>query len=225
MKLRRRDLLWLGTIWGLVAVLIAIALLALRDIARQPVGAVAAPTRAPTPTLELIYTPVPSDITARTLYPLALEKAMGWREDVQLVSVRGSWEQTAINLVGRPIEWVYRFYSPSSRLLYFVTVTPDGQVGGTQHLRPVSQAPPILPVDAWQVDSPAALTNWLNSGGGQFLGSHPGSQVVAQLSVRSVGAAPQWTVVGYDRAAEAYLVVSVQAATGETATVSREEKP
>lgn len=225
MKLRRRDLFLLGIIWGLVAILIAIALLALRDIAQRPVGPAVAATQVPTSTLVPIYTPVPSDITARSLYPLALEKAVGWREDAQLVSIRGSWEQTAINLLGRPVEWTYRFYSPRSRLLYFVTVTPDGQVGGMQHLRPVNQAPPILPIDAWQVDSPTALSNWLNSGGGQFLGSRPGSQVLAQLSMRSAGAAPQWTVVGYDRTAEAYLVVSVQAATGDTVTVSREERP
>ena len=156
-----------------------------------------------------------------TQYPLAQEKATRWRQDAQLVSCRAAWNHTAINLLGKPIEWNYRFYSAQATLLYFVTVTHDGTGMATQHLRPVSQPPPILSIEALQVDSPAALANWLNAGGGQFLGSRPGIDVVAQLSVRSADADPEWTVVGHDRSTEDYFSVAVQARTGDTAVLAQ----
>jgi len=219
MKRRRNVLLSAATV-GLVAVGLSGALFILLNVLDRPLAQPVQPN-APTPGLAVQYTPAASDVTARTLYPLALERARSWRADAQLVSARGLWDKTAINLVGRPVEWDYRFYSAEARLLYFVTVKPDGQVAGTQHLRTVNQ-PPGLPVDDWQIDSPAALTSWLNGGGGQFLGSRPGSQVVAQLSARSAGAAPAWTVVGYDRAKEEYLAISVQAASGETKVIGNQ---
>ena len=221
MNITRRDIALLIVIWVLVAVLAVGAIIALRDIQPATGPSSDQPQLTVASTLMPAYTPAPSDGTATSLYPLAQDQASGWREDAQLVSCRGTWEQTAINLVGNPIEWDYRFYSPEAKLLYFVTVTPDGQVNGTQHLGPVNRPPPALPVDDWQVDSPAALGNWLNAGGGHFLGSRPGIEVVAQLSVRSADADPEWTVVGYDRSTEDYFSVAVQARTGDTAVLAQ----
>jgi hypothetical protein len=221
MRRKRRNVLWSAALCGLAAVGLAGVLLILRSVLDRPTPQ-SIPSTAPTPTLAARYAPAASEVTARTLYPLALERASAWRVDAQLVSARGVWDKTAINLVGRPVEWAYRFYSAQARLLYFVTVKPDGRVAGTQHLRTVNQ-PPGLPVADWYIDSPAALSNWLNNGGGPFLGSRPGSQVVAQLSVRSAGAAPAWTVVGYDRLKEEYLATTVQAANGETKVISNQQ--
>ena len=220
MNITRRDILLLIVIWAIVGVLAGGAIIALRNMRPATGPSSDQPELTVTSTLVPAYTPVPSPVTAMTQYPLAQEKASGWRDDAQLVSCRGTWEQTAINLVGRPIEWDYRFYSAQAKLLYFVTVTADGHVNGTQHLRPVNRPPAALPVDDWQVDSPAALANWLNAGGGQFLGSRPGIQVVAQLSQRSADGDPEWTVVGYDRTTEEYLSVAVQALTGNTAVLA-----
>ena len=221
MNITRRDIALLIVIWALVAVLALGAIIALRDV--QPATGTSSdqPQLTVASTLMPAYTPAPSQVTVMTQYPLAQEKASGWRADAQLVSCRGTWEQTAINLVGKPIEWDYRFYSAQANLLYFVTVTPDGHVNGTQHLGSVNRPPPSLPVDDWQVDSPAALANWLNAGGGPFLGGRPGIEVVAQLSLRSADADPQWTVVGYDRSTEDYFSVAVQARTGDTAVLAQ----
>ncbi len=221
MNITRRDILLVFVIWGLVGVLFLGAVVALREIGFGTGQAPEQPNVTATPTLATAYTPAPSEVTALTLYPLAQKEASGWRNDAQLVSCRGTWEQTAINLVGKPIEWDYRFYSAEAKLLYFVTVTPDGRVNGTQHLGSVNRPPPGLPVDDWKVDSPAALANWLNAGGGHFLGSRPGIELVAQLSVRSADSDPEWTVVGYDRSTEDYFSVAVQARTGDTAVLAQ----
>ena len=221
MNITRRDLLLLIVIWAIVGVLALGSIIALRHIRPATGPSSDQPELTVTSTLVPAYTPVPSQVTAMTQYPLAQEKASGWRDDAQLVSCRGTWEQTAINLVGKPIEWDYRFYSAQAKLLYFVTVTPDGRVNATQHLGSVNRPPPALPVHDWQVDSPAALANWLNAGGGRFLVSRPGIDVVAQLSLRSADADPEWTVVGYDRSTEDYFSVAVQARSGDTAVLAQ----
>ena len=220
MKISRLELLLLAIIWILVAALFGLAIIVLRGAGPATVaeGGTPAPAEA-TATLVPQFTPAASEVSALSLYPLAQAQADQWRGDASLVSCRTSWEQTALNLVGRPTTWIYRFYSPETKELYFVTVTPDGQVNSTQHLRKLPQAPPLLLVEEWTFDSQAALTNWMNAGGGQFLGDHPGIDVTAQLSVRSEGAAAAWTVVGYDRSNEAYFAANVSAADG-TVTIA-----
>jgi hypothetical protein len=219
MGLNRRDVTLLLGIWGVVAVSVAAVLIVLGTMSQQtPVpGAPAA-----TPTLVPIYTPAASQQTARRQYAQAEAVAKGWREDAQLLSCRASWEQTAINLVGRPVEWTFRFYSPQSKRLYFVIVEPGGEVKAIQHAQPIDQAPPVLRIEDWQLDSPAALANWLNIGGGSFLGSHAGGTVTAQLNVRAQGQPPQWTVVGFDRNTDETLVATVDAVHGATAIAGQQ---
>jgi hypothetical protein len=159
------------------------------------------------------------DATAKSLYPLAEQKARGWREDAKLVSCNATWSQTTIGLLERPVKWSYRFYSAQAESLYFVTVTPDGQVAGTQHLRRVNQSPPLLSVESWEMDSPVALASWLNYGGVDFLGSNPGVDVTAQISVRSADADPGWTVVGLKSGSNEFFTAKIDAITGQTAIV------
>ena len=135
------------------------------------------------------------------------------------MSCRATWETTALNLVGRPTTWYYTFYSAETQSLYFVTITPDGRVHGTQHLRRLSQPPPLLPEQDWIVDSQEALANWMNAGGGRFLGSRPGIEVSVRLGVRSNGGPLTWTVVGFDRSDRSYFAVNVAAIDGATVPV------
>jgi len=219
MKISRLELLLLAIIWILVAVLFGLTVFVLRGTGPASVAEGTPTAPEATPTLVPQFTPAASEATAMSLYPLAQSRASQWRLDARLVSCRTSWERTALNLVGRPTTWIYRFYSPDTQELYFVTVTPDGRVNGTQHLRRLPQAPPLLAIEEWNIDSQAALTNWMNAGGGQFLGGRPGIDVTAQLSLRSEGVTPAWTVVGYDPADEAYFAVTVAAIDGSTMIV------
>ena len=220
MGLNRRDIALLAAIWGMVAILLAGALIVLSVSQAQPsLPAVAGP--AATPTLPAIYTPAQVEQTARRQYEQAAAFALGWRADAQLLSCRASWEQTAINLVGRPVAWNFRFYSPGSQRLYFVVVEPGGAVRAIQHVRPISQPPPAVSLADWQLDSPAALANWLNSGGGAFLGQHAGGTVIAQLSVRAHGQPPQWTVAGYAPDTDETFAVTVDATDGATAIAAK----
>jgi hypothetical protein len=206
MKLRAREVLLLGIGWLFVAVLLVVLVLVFRSRVSEPAGA-----PKPVPTYTVVFT----QVTAQGLYPNAEGLARAWQPEAQLVSVTATWRNTAINLVGQPADWVFRFYSPASRRYYFVTVRPDGQMQGIEHARQVDIAPPVLPIEAWRINSVEALATWLDNGGGDMLGAKPGIEVSAQLNVPTEGGEPVWTVVGYDTGSDDYLTVMVDAASGE----------
>ena len=206
MKLRVRDILLLFTGWVFVTVVLAVLFVLLRSG-----GAASTGVPRPVPTYTVAFT----QVTARGLYPAAEGLARAWQSDAQLVSLTATWRGTAINLVGQSTEWGFRFFSPTWRHYYLVSVTPDGQAQGIEHARKVDLPPPLLPVEAWRVDSVEALTTWLDYGGGAMLGAKPGIEVSAQLNVPSDGGEPTWTVVGFDTASNDYLTVMIHAEGGE----------
>lgn len=205
MRLRTRDILLLAVGWVFVVVALGTLFVALRS---RSFRADSAPRPAPT------YTVVFTQVTARSLYPAAEALAQAWQPDAQLVSLTATWGQTAVDQVGEPGEWVFRFYSPSWQHYYFVTVNPDGESWGVEHARQVDLPPPLIPVEAWRVDSVEALATWLDSGGGDMLGSKSGVEVSAQLNVPAEGGDLAWAVVGYDTLYNDYLTVMIHADTG-----------
>lgn len=206
MKLRVRDILLLFIGWVFVfAVLVALFVLL------RSGGAASTGVPRPVPTHTVVFT----QVTARGLYPAAEGLARAWQADAQLVSLTATWRGTAVNLVGQPTEWGFRFYSPSWRHYYLVTVTPDGQAQGIEHARQVDLPPPVLPAEAWSVDSVEALATWLDYGGGAMLGAKPGIEVSAQLNVPAEEAEPTWAVVGFDTASNDFLTVMIHADSGE----------
>ena len=205
MRLRARDILLLLAGWALVAAVLAVLFVVFRSRGLGPAGT---PTPAPT------YTVAFTQVTARSLYPVAEGLARAWQPDAQLASLSATWPNTAVNLVGRPTEWNYRFYSPVGLRYYLVTVAPGGQAQGIEHARPVDLPPPLVPVESWGVDSVEALSTWLDYGGGAMLSAKPGIEVSAQLSVPGQGGQPVWAVVGYDTLYNDYLTVVIDAGNG-----------
>ena len=205
-NLRRRDIFLIGSLW-----LIGIMLLGLAFYfgVRQGNASTSA---------EIVFTPetnvtvVYTDFTAQTSQVRALEHARQiWTEDAELMAVSSTWEQTDMNQVGQPSPWTYRFYSPSQRRLFFVTVTPEGEIIGTLHGEILYKNPPWIPLEDWSIDSSEAINIWLNHGGATMLEGIPGIQVVAQLQVRSEDSPLTWTVAGYDRVSQNYHTVFIDA--------------
>jgi hypothetical protein len=211
MRLKRRDLVILLVAWLVVALgIVTIVILF------WPSGGLTTPSlSAAVPTVAPTYTVEYTQVTARGLYPQAEAAARAWQADVQLASVATSWPQTAVNLLGNPNTWTFRFYSPSQNRLYLVSVTPDGQVTGTPHFRTQTYPPVAIDFEAWSIDAPDALAAWLDNGGGSFLGQRPGIEVMAQLSTNETGGGPVWTVVGLGETSDEYWVVLVDAITGQ----------
>ena len=205
MRLRARDILLLLAGWALVAAVLAVLFVIFRSRGLELAGP---PTPAPT------YTVAFTQVTALGLYPAAEGLARAWQPDARLVSLSATWRETGVNLVGQPTEWNYRFYSPAGLRYYLVTVAPGGQAQGIEHARPVDMPPPLVPVEAWSVDSVGALSTWLDYGGGAMLSAKPGIEVSAQLNVPSQGGEPVWAVVGYDTLYNDYLTVVIDAGSG-----------
>ncbi len=215
--MKRRDWIILLAAWLVVAagLIGGIILLQSRSESISSLPTVQPPAVVATFTVEY------AEVTARRLYPLAEAKAKEWQPDVKLAGVSAAWPQTALNLVGKPVPWQYRFYSPSQNWLYFVSVTPDGQVSGSPHFRSESRPPATFSADAWQIDSVQALAAWLDSGGGRFLGQNPGEQVIAQLGLDPARGRLEWSVAGLDATGQKYWMAVIDAGSGQVSLPSQ----
>jgi hypothetical protein len=218
-KLKRRDVIILlaGWLFACLAILGFLYLYVQRQSAGGPLpGDVARPSLEPQATYTVEYT----SHTARELFAAARDRAAAWQADAQPVAVTATWNKTAVNLVGQPTIWTFRFYSPGLSRYYFVTVQADGQADGISHGERVRKAPRLLALDRWAVDSPQAINLWLNHGGSQMLLSTPGIQVVAQLSMPNTpGQVPTWTVAAYDSRDDRYHTVFINAQSGQVLQV------
>ena len=97
-----------------------------------------------------------------------------------------------------PVEWVYRFYSPGLQRILFVIVTPGQEVIVRPHLQKVRRELKIVDIDQWAMDSPTALSNWLNNGGNGWLQGALNPTVSAQLTYNPIREELEWTVSGLD---------------------------
>jgi len=210
LNLKRRDFIIIGSFWLIGCALLAVVVyFSLRQ--NQPQGETAKQLR-PQATFTVVY----NEVTARSHQELAFAQAREtWREDAQLMAVMSTWEQTELNELGRPTSWTYRFYSPSARRMFFVTVTPEGELIGTLHGEHMYNEPEIIPTADWTMDSPEAISTWLNYGGATMLAAMPGIQVVAQLQTRSPDSPLTWTIAGYDRVSQNYHSIFINAQSKE----------
>lgn len=183
-SLKRRDILILVVFWGTSACMVALVLgfffLRASDISQ--------------PVIRLSE----GEVTAQKLYPTAEAAARAWENDAQFVSVAASWEHTSLANLEEPAEWVYRFYSPGLQRILFVIVTPEQKVIARPHLQKVRRELQIIDRDRWQMDSPVALSNWLNNGGNGWLQSSLNPTVSVQLTYSPIEEALIWTVSGLD---------------------------
>jgi hypothetical protein len=183
-SLKRRDILILAVFWltSACVVLLVLGFFFLRssDLS-QPV-----------------YEVNEGEVTALKLYTIAEEAARAWESDVQFISASASWDHASLSGLEAPVEWIYRFYSPGLNRILFVIVTPEQQVILRPHLDKVRREMKIIDADQWQMDSPAALSTWLNHGGNGWLQSALNPTVSAQLTYSVDQESLIWIVSGLD---------------------------
>ena len=141
------------------------------------------------------YTIEPSLYSALNNFALAQETAKTWQPDVQFVSAAARWEQPSVGDLTAPIEWFYRFYSQEQQRYLFVIVTPDQAVIARPHISRTFRESRVINAELWAVDSPEALTTWLNEGnGGLWLNQSSNVVVSAQLGLDPEIDEPVWVV-------------------------------
>ena len=141
-------------------------------------------------------------------YKQALGVALGWRNDVELVSVASSWQMAAGDrlTLQRPA-WSFSFYSPAARQVKVVTVDQQGAQDGPQ--QPVDIAPRQVSPD-WSMGSEDLLLTFLSYGGQAFMNTHPHGNIHLQLRSED-GGRSVWYVTGVDPVARQTLLVVVDA--------------
>lgn len=209
LKLRRRDVILIAGFWIIGCALLGVVFY----FTALQTGSTPSATGGTVP--QATYTLAFNQITAKTLQPATQNQIALWKEDAQLFTVSATWQETQLEQVGRPAIWTYRFYSPSLKRFYFVTVSPEGDVTGISHSERVRTPPQTINPDDWVVDSSEAINMWLNNGGAAMLAAMPGIQVITQLQISAPDAPLTWTVAGYDRISKNYHTVFINATTNQ----------
>jgi len=213
-KLRRRDIILIAGFWLVgCALLAAVAYYAIQ--LQQP------PTPPPEGVIvpQATFTVVHTQVTAKSMQTLTPDTLALWADDAQFYTVAATWDGADLAEVGQPTIWTYRYYSPGQKRLFFITVSPQGNITPTSHGERVYHPPQPIPMEDWVVDSPEAVNIWLNYGGAAMLAALPGIQVVAQLHVPEPGKPLTWTVAGYDPLTNHYHTVFIEAKTGNVLNI------
>ncbi len=217
LKLRRSDIILILGFWIIgCALLGTVGYFILYPGIAPPPAPPADAIIAPQATVTVVFT----QVTAKTMQAAAQTKLSQWATDAQLFAVTATWDNTTLTEVGEPTFWTYRYYSPSRKRFFFITVGTDGSVMGTTHGERIYNAPYPIPAENWMVDSPAAVNTWLNYGGIALVSASPNIQVVAQLHVNEPNSPLQWTVAGYDKTTKMYHTVFIDARTGKVTKIT-----
>jgi len=197
----RRQWLILGSL-GLVVIVLFIALIYVLLTAPSGTGALL-------PARQRAYSAPVAAVTAKSAYGLAQETALKWQADAYLVSVSATWRQATLNMFRDPVAWGLQFYSPSTNRLHIYVVS-GGEVKSLRESRSSYQLAAVTD-ETWQVDSPQALAEWLNAGGGRFLQTHTLADVWATLRYDKKQGQVMWNISGLDSAGNDFLSLPVKA--------------
>jgi len=153
-------------------------------------------------------------LTAREAYPLAEGAARGWQPDAELSNASSSWDSGATpqELVEGKTTWGFHFVSPSASQFCIVSVL--GEEARVIESGSVPRVPVLLGLGDWQVDSPQALSIFLDNGGRDFLAAHADADVHLHLLTRIENETLLWLATGLSPNDGVAHTVSINAVTG-----------
>lgn len=192
---------------GLVVVVLVIygGLLLVVTRGGVEVGSVAPPQ--PTPPWKVL--------TAQEAYPLAEEVAGAWQPDAKLSNASSSWGSgaTAQVLLEGKTTWGFHFISPSTSQFCIVSVM--GEEGRVIDSGDIPRVPVLLALADWHVDSPQALSIFLDHGGRDFLAAHADADVHLHLLTGVENETLLWMASGLSPNDRVAHTVPINAVTGE----------
>jgi hypothetical protein len=158
-------------------------------------------------------------LTAQEAYPLAEEVARAWQPDVKLSSASSSWGSGATpqELLEGRATWGFHFISPSTSQFSVVSV-----MGESAHLvdsGSVPKVPVLLALSDWHVDSPQALSIFLENGGRDFLAAHADADVHLHLLTGVENETLLWVASGLSPNDRVAHTVPINAVTGEVVEI------
>jgi hypothetical protein len=152
--------------------------------------------------------------TTQQAYPLAVEVARAWQPDARLSHASGAWGSgvSPQELLEGETTWGFHFISAGARQFCVVSV-----VGGQARViesGSIPRAPILLEVADWHVDSPQALSIFLDHGGRDFLAAHADADVHLRLLTSVENGTLLWLAVGLSASDGLAHTVPVDAVTG-----------
>ena len=154
-------------------------------------------------------------MTALKAYDLAEKVAQDWKGDAVPSSASCAWTNpTEAELLEGKMAWGFNFISPSSAEVQTISVF-KGRAGALKTDR-VEDIPKTLSVVGWKVDSPQAMSIFLDNGGRDFLiAGHPDTNVHMHLSARADAGRLLWTVSALSATSGTYISVQVDATSSD----------
>jgi len=153
-------------------------------------------------------------LTAREAYPLAREAARAWQPDAQLSMASSAWRGNATSqelLEGRTT-WGFHFVSPATG--QFCVISVVGDKAQVVESGDIPRVPVLLEVADWNIDSPQALSLFLEHSGRDFLAAHAGADVHLRLLAGVENETLLWLAVGLPANDDLAHTVSIDAVTG-----------
>jgi hypothetical protein len=153
-------------------------------------------------------------LTALEAYPLAEEAARAWQPDAQLSSASSSWGSGTPpqELLEGRTTWGFHFVSPSTSQFCIVSVVGEG--ARVVESDGIPQVPVLLAVADWHVDSPQALSIFLDNGGRDFLAAHASADTHLHLLNSVENETLLWLATGLAADDGVAHTVSIDAVTG-----------
>jgi len=152
--------------------------------------------------------------TAQEAYPLAEEVARAWQPDAELSNASSSWRGGAMpqELLEGKTTWGFHFVSPSTSQFCIVSVV--GDEARVIESGSIPRVPVLLALSDWHVDSPQALSIFLDHGGRDFLAAHADADVHLHLLTRIENETLIWLASGLSSNDRIAHTVSINAITG-----------
>jgi hypothetical protein len=134
--------------------------------------------------------------TAQEAYSLAKEVARAWQPDARLSNATSAWGSGATpqELLEGKTTWGFHFVSPAAG--QFCVVSVVGDEAQVIESGSIPRVPVLLEVADWHVDSPQALSIFLDHGGRDFLAAHADADVHLRLLTGIENETLLWLAVG-----------------------------
>ena len=154
-------------------------------------------------------------LTAQEAYPLAEKVARAWQPDVKLSNASSSWGSGATSqvLLEGKTTWGFHFISPSTSQFCIVSVM--GEEARVIDSGDMPRVPVLLALADWHVDSPQALSIFLDHGGRDFLAAHADADVHLHLLTGIENETLLWMASGLSPNDRVAHTVPIDAVTGE----------
>jgi hypothetical protein len=159
-------------------------------------------------------TPSGSVGTAQEAYPLAREVARAWQPDARLSYASGAWGIGASpqELLEGKTKWGFHFISAGAKQFCVVSVVA-GEAQLIESGR-IPRVPVLLEVADWYLDSPQALSIFLDQGGRDFLAAHADADVHLRLLTHIENETLLWLAIGLSADDGLAYTVRIDAVTG-----------